>query len=289
MSAQKFIESIPSSITKHQGFAIGRHLRALKDPEIRRHPLLVLGYQHQRKVLKFQPIRREPWSSWEHGFHININALCKILTPQAKPENITVSNLLFNTATDIKHVRGQRRFHIAKDKIRERSLEFRASESEKMKENWPYVSKLINLVQPKFIYLHSHPGYLALRDAQPEIFRQRLTTLSLGYDAIGRTLSEIFLDVVQIPEMDRPCVLITGPDFMVMTYKSDSRLNQMIYPIKTSTIQRLSALAADLSPRIQNIEDIVSVVNTFNELQDSKHQDNTIAVEGFSSYAYTKI
>ena len=120
MSLQKFIDSLPASITKYQGFAVGRHTRALRDPELRKHPLLILGYQTQRKALKFQPVvfslqkfakyssfeNREPWSSWEHGYHININALSKILTPKSRPENITASNLLFNSAAHIRFVRG---------------------------------------------------------------------------------------------------------------------------------------------------------------------------------------
>ena len=56
MSLQKFIDNLPASILKYQGFAIGRHTRALRDPELRKHPLLILGYQSQRKALKFQPV-----------------------------------------------------------------------------------------------------------------------------------------------------------------------------------------------------------------------------------------
>jgi len=288
MSLQKFIDSLPASITKYQGFAVGRHTRALRDPELRKHPLLILGYQTQRKALKFQPVNREPWSSWEHGYHININALSKILTPKSRPENITASNLLFNSAAHIRFVRGHRPLQ-AKDKNRERTLEFRASQAEKMKENWPYVANLISMVRPTFVYLYSHQGYLTLREAQPDIFIQRLTTLPLGYDNLGRTFADIYLDLIQVPNMDHPCILVTGPDFMVMTYKSDPRLNEEIVPIKPASIQKLSSLAANLAPQIRDIDAMISAVDEFQSMQSSHRHDRTVAVEGFSAYAYTRI
>ena len=69
--------------------------------------------------------------------------------------------------------------------------------------------------------------------------------------ALRRTFADIYLDLIQVPNMDHPCILVTGPDFMVMTYKSDPRLNEEIVPIKPASIQKLSSLAADLAPRIR--------------------------------------
>eukprot|EP00494_Astrolonche_serrata_P000478 UN00482 len=84
--------------------------------------------------------------------------LKKILVPKSRVEDITYSNLIWSADANTDYARGSRRISSRKDK----HTEMKNQKRDEIKNNFPALCDVINLVSPKIIYLHTHAGRLDL-------------------------------------------------------------------------------------------------------------------------------